>query len=378
MPESPANSGTAPAYELFPKGGLVGDRYRIVRFIARGGMGLVYEAEDIELGDLLALKALKPEIARHDTNLKRFRREIRLARRVTHPNVCRIYDAGIHRDPEEAFEIHFLTMELLHGETLAKLIARRGVLPREDAGRVVSQIGRGLHAAHSVGVVHRDLKSSNIILEDSGPGLRAVITDFGLARSLVPDTATPGPKLTGTGQLLGTPAYFAPELLEGKALTPASDVYSLGVMIYEMVTGKLPFVGRTPFLTALKRLREPFIDPRIHVPDLEPGWVEVIEQCLEREPTKRITPREIIERLQREGLLEVDDLDPGSEAVLGSGGLRLDDREEAETDAVRPAETAPPSPEDEPTQAIRLRLRTWKWILLGLLLTALIAASVLY
>jgi len=373
LPEISTNSGSVPAYDLFPKGELVGNRYRIVRFIARGGMGLVYEVEDMELGDLLALKALKPEVARHVSNLKRFRREIRLARKVTHPNICRIYDAGIHRDAEIGFEIHFFTMELLHGETLARLIARRGVLPRAEAGCIVSQIARGLHAAHSVGVVHRDLKCSNVILEGSGQNLRAVITDFGLARSLVPDTASPGPKLTATGQLMGTPAYFAPELLEGNPLTPASDIYSLGVMIYEMVTGRLPFVGRTPFLTALKRLREPFIDPRDYISDLEPVWVEVIEECLVREPAKRITPREIIERLMHEGGVDLDEL----QAVLGSGGLNLDDRERVKTEEEHRGEKVQPMLEDEPTQVIRPGSWYWKWALLGLSLAALIAVALL-
>jgi serine/threonine protein kinase len=363
------------AYDLFPKGDLVGNRYRVVRFIARGGMGLVYEVKDVETSNSLALKALKPEVARHASNLKRFRREIRLARKVTHSNVCRIYDAGVHRDGEAGFEIHFLTMELLHGETLAKLISRRGVLPREEAGRIVRQIGRGLHAAHSVGIVHRDLKSSNIILEGSGPSLRTVVTDFGLARSLVPDTATPGPKLTATGQLMGTPAYFAPELLEGKPLTPASDIYSLGVMIYEMVTGRLPFVGRTPFLTALKRLREPFIDPRDYVSDLEPMWVEVIEKCLEREPGKRITPKEIIERLSQEEELDLKGIEPRLES---GGGVDLRYEERAVERGDRLSKTPSSANQDEPTQVIHEGSWYWKWTLLTLVLVVLIAAALLY
>lgn len=405
LPESTANSGSFPAYKLFPQNELVGNRYRIVRFIARGGMGLVYEAKDIELGDRLALKALKPEVARHVTNLQRFRREIRLARKVTHPNVCRIYDAGIHRDEDLGFEINFLTMELLHGETLAKVMARRGVLPRAETRRIICQIARGLHAAHGAGVVHRDLKSSNIILDDTGQGLRAVVTDFGLARSLIPDTTTPGPKLTATGQLMGTPAYFAPELLEGEPLSPASDVYSLGVLIYEMVTGRLPFVGRTPFLTALKRLREPFIDPSEYVPDLEPMWVDVIEHCLQREPGQRMTAREVISRFEQAGLMDVDDLDPGSEAVFGSGDLRVEEPlatptgvPEESGEPQEPPElrnegaVAPKSPvlsqhpaveelvekpeEDDDTMEIRPRRSLFWWVLLVLILVAIIVVAV--
>jgi serine/threonine protein kinase len=296
LAEQPIRPGDDVEFSLFNEGDMVDGRYRIVRFIARGGMGLVYEVLDVHLEEALALKALKPEVARQSGNLKRFHREILLARKVTHPNVCRIYDAGLHQG-RSGYEIYFLTMELLHGETLENLLAAPEPLPRFLVRSIACQIARGLRAAHGVGVVHRDLKCGNVLLERSEDGeIRAVITDFGLARSLEPD-AGQGTKLTATGQLMGTPAYFAPELLEGKALTPASDVYSLGVMVYEMVTGQQPFRGRTPFLTALKRLKEEPVDPRAHVPDLEPEWVEVILRCLERDPEKRPTTREFIEWL---------------------------------------------------------------------------------
>lgn len=279
-PEPPRDETSA---DPFAPGDLVAERYRIVRRVARGGMGLVYEAEDVELGGRVALKALRPEIALHTPNLARFRREIHLARRVTHPNICRLYDVGQHVDDQRA--LRFLTMELLHGETLSRLVEREAPLPPERALPIVGQVVSGLAAAHQAGVIHRDFKPSNVLLVETARGPRAVVTDFGLSASI--EEGHDPARLTATGQLMGTLAYLSPEQLEGKVCTPASDIYSFGCVFYLMMTGVLPFKAATPLLTALKRLSDDPRPPRQIVPAIPADLEAVILRCLERRPEDR-------------------------------------------------------------------------------------------
>jgi tetratricopeptide (TPR) repeat protein/tRNA A-37 threonylcarbamoyl transferase component Bud32 len=255
-------------------GELLAGRYRIVSFLGEGAMGEVYEADDLELGEPVAVKVLRPEIARDEQVLQRFKRETQLARKVTHPNVCRVYDLVHHSGEGDGDRRVLLTMELLRGETLADRIARQG------------RLTAALTAAHDAGIVHRDLKSSNVFLVSSPTGLRSVVTDFGLAWSMGP-AGDGADTLTATGELVGSPAYMAPEQVRGEEATPATDVYALGVVMYEMVTGELPFVGKSAFYTALLRLQEPPPSPRTRVPDLDPAWEAVILCCLEREPADR-------------------------------------------------------------------------------------------
>jgi eukaryotic-like serine/threonine-protein kinase len=217
----------------FSTGELVADRYRIVRFIGQGGMGEVYEADDLELRLRLALKTVRPEIARDQQAIERFKREIRIARKVTHPNVCRIFDLGHHRRAPSGHEIIFLTMELLLGETLAERVRRTGRMSTAEALPLAGQITAGLAAAHAAGIVHRDLKADNIILVLSQEGQqtpRARVTDFGLAYAgAAPDRITD--LSTAIEGVAGTPAYMAPEQVEGGKVTAASDIYSLGIVL---------------------------------------------------------------------------------------------------------------------------------------------------
>ena len=282
--------------DIFAPGDLVAERYRIVRRVARGGMGLVYEAEDTELGGQVALKALRPEIALHTPNLARFRREIHLARRVTHPNICRLYDVGQHIDSSRA--VRFLTMELLHGETLSRLLEREAPLPPAKALPIIAQILSGLAAAHAAGVVHRDFKPSNVLLVESARGSRVVVTDFGLSASI--EEGQDPARLTATGQLMGTLAYLAPEQLEGKPCTPVSDLYSFGCVFYLMMTGQPPFKAPTPLLTALKRLSDDPRPPHEIVPGLPADLEAVILRCLRRNPEERF--RSMLEVLAALGL----------------------------------------------------------------------------
>jgi eukaryotic-like serine/threonine-protein kinase len=271
-----------PGSHTFQPDELVAGRYRVIRFIARGGTGEVYEVEDFELRARVALKTLRPELAADDLLLARFRREINLSRKITHGNVCRIFDLGFHDSSRG--RVTFLTMELLAGESLRRRIERAGALGPGEALPIVEQLVEGLSAAHADGVVHRDFKSDNVMLVPSpGTGCpRVVVTDFGLARSGEPSGLT-----TNDGSLTGTPAYMAPEQVSGGEIGPAADIYALGVVMYEMVTGKLPFEGGTAMQVALQRLTTKPRSPRRLVPDLDPRWERAILRCLELQPGRR-------------------------------------------------------------------------------------------
>ena len=285
------NWGAAPS--LKPGDELDG-RYRIVRFIAAGGMGEVYEATDLALGTEVAVKTIRPDLAAREHVMERFRREILLARRVTHPNVCRIFDLGQHCGHKQGEWLHssgrgadvtFLTMELLRGETLRHFLRRSGPLSAEDALPLVEQMADALAAAHEAGVVHRDFKSANVMLVPaSSPEspIRVVVTDFGLAWA--GDTSR---TLTHADHLVGTPAYLAPEQAEGGEVTAATDIYAFGVVLYEMVTARLPFEGDSPISIVLKRFHEEPVSPRDHVPALRRHWETAILRCLERDPRDR-------------------------------------------------------------------------------------------
>jgi tetratricopeptide (TPR) repeat protein/tRNA A-37 threonylcarbamoyl transferase component Bud32 len=291
--------------QSFLPGELVAERFRITCFIARGGMGEVYEAEDIELHERVALKAIRSELLHDGKALDRFKREVHLARKVTHPNVCRIFDlfrqpANPAVGPTQNSDV-FVAMELLEGENLADFLRRQRRLRVSDALPIALQMAAGLGAAHSAGVLHRDFKPANVVLVTGAKGMRAVITDFGLAlRSSqgVSDAAS----VTGTGEVLGTPAYMSPEQVEGKDLTPASDVYSLGLVLYQMVTGTRPFEdSTTPLAMAVRRIKEDPVPPRTLVPDLDLRWDSLIMQCLAREPEVRFqSGDEVAEALRPE------------------------------------------------------------------------------
>jgi tetratricopeptide (TPR) repeat protein/tRNA A-37 threonylcarbamoyl transferase component Bud32 len=310
LPRNPPATGDALS---FAPGEVLAGRYRVVRFLARGGMGEVYEVEDALLGERVAAKTVRPEVARDATAVERFKREIQLARKVTHPNVCRIFDVSHHQPEATSFgaaAVLFLTMELLPGETLAQHLGRSGPMPAEEALPIARQIAAALHAAHQAGVVHRDLKPGNVILvpmtgipgTPGTPGAsgspRAVVTDFGLARAQADDQ---GLTLTAAA-VLGTPAYIAPEQVEGGEITPAVDLYAFGVVLYEMATGKLPFVADTALGTAVKRLTEVPASPRLHAPGIDPRWEAAILRCLERDPARRFaTAPEVIAALDDRG-----------------------------------------------------------------------------
>ena len=236
---------------------LVGNRYEILGMLGSGGMGTVYRARDRELDEIVALKVLKKELASASGMLERFRREVKLARRVTHKNVARTFDIGEHDGDR------FLTMELIEGEMLGSHLARRGRVSLRDTIRIGRDVCAGLSAAHAAGVLHRDLKPENVILARDG---RAVITDFGIARALA--QAELALARTAPG-MIGTPAYMAPEQVEGSTdLDARADLYALGTMLFELVTGKPAWPGDSVIAIAAARILRPPPDARTHLPEL--------------------------------------------------------------------------------------------------------------
>jgi serine/threonine protein kinase len=278
-------NGPSTARSAFNAGDVVADRYKIVRLIGSGGTGEVFEALDTALGVSVALKALKPSVAGSAIQLERFRRETQSARKVTHANVCRIFDMGIQNGSGR--DRFFLTMELLAGDSLADRIENGEPYTPDEALPIAAQIADGLDAAHAAGVIHRDLKPGNIMLLPPPTGRfaqRAVITDFGLALSEEQSDM----RLTESDELVGTPEYMAPEQAEPGPATPATDIYALGLILYEMLSKRRPFeTAGTALATVLVRRRSP---PRpLHevVPGVPAPWEAAIHRCLERDPARR-------------------------------------------------------------------------------------------
>lgn len=281
----------------FRPGVVVGYRYEIRRFIARGGMGEVYEAFDQELQERVALKTVTATACDDLSAVRRLKAEVQLARRVSHPNVCRIYDFGTHRGKEGASPVSFLTMEFVEGETLGVRLRRGGALPVAQAVALGHALLRGLAAAHAAGVLHRDFKSDNVLLRQDGAQLQPLISDFGLARAL--DHAGGQSSSSGRG-LVGTLAYMAPEQLEGQPYTTASDVYSFGLVWYEMLTGELPFKARSsPAVTTLERLTKPVPTPSSKNPLVPAELDPVVLACLRRSVDDRLqTAPAVLARLE--------------------------------------------------------------------------------
>jgi len=261
----------SPGEEL-TKGNTLAERYEIVEELGEGGMGFVYKVFDTKIKEDVALKVLKSEVAAHKDTITRFRNELKYARRITHKNVCRMHDIN------EAAGTNFITMEYVEGETLKSVIKRMGKLKLGNVLSIALQVTDGLAEAHSLGIVHRDLKPQNIMIDKKG---NAKIMDFGIARFV----AGKGP--TVEGMVIGTPEYMSPEQVEGKKADSRSDIYALGVIFYEMVTGKVPFSGESAFSVALKHKSEKPADPRKVNPQLPEGMARAILRCMEKNRNMR-------------------------------------------------------------------------------------------
>jgi serine/threonine protein kinase/tetratricopeptide (TPR) repeat protein len=253
-------------------GDVLGGRFLVVRFIARGGMGEVYEVEDLNLqGIHLALKTVLPQIAGQPHMQKRFEREVLLARQVVHPNLCPIYDI-FHIQATDG-PLTFLTMKLLPGETLGARMVRKARIDLPEAACITKQVAAALTAIHDAGILHRDIKSSNIMLDGAGEEVRVCVMDFGLAHAYLAD----GQTLTALG-VAGTPAYMAPELFRGEPPSKATDVYAFGIVVYEMLTGQLPHISSgNRFQTGND----------VPFDALPPEWKKFIRGCIDPDPSRR-------------------------------------------------------------------------------------------
>jgi serine/threonine protein kinase/Tfp pilus assembly protein PilF len=282
--------------ELAP-GSTFAGRYQIIEEIGKGGMGKVYKVLDKEINTNVALKLIKPEIAADEKTIDRFRNELKTARDITHKNVCRMHDLN----KDEGF--YYITMEYVPGEDLKKSLSRMGLLSAGKTISIAKQISEGLSEAHRLGVVHRDLKPQNIMVDEEG---NARIMDFGIARSLK------AKGITDKGLIIGTPEYMSPEQVEGKGIEHRSDIYSLGIILYEMVTGRVPFEGDTPLSIAMKHKSEIPKDPRELNAQIPDDLSLLILKCMEKKNEERYQSAE-------ELLLELSNVEeklPATEKVI--------------------------------------------------------------
>ena len=288
----PASSGSGPPHPIFSaigatifrEGDVLGGRYEIQKLLGMGGMGAVYKARDMEVERVVGLKVIRPDLAGDPAILARFKQELVLARQVTHKNIIRIYDLN------EADGVKFITMEFIEGEDLRTILLREGKLSPEMAVSIIIQVCAGLQAAHSESVIHRDLKPSNIMRDASG---RVVIMDFGLARTVQ------GDGMTRTGMMIGTMEYMSPEQAMGKDLDARSDEFALGLILYEMLSGFVPFQADSAIASLVKRTQEQ-ASPLLEVDRAIPAPLShIVSKCLERDPNARFSSvQEMIDQLE--------------------------------------------------------------------------------
>src|ERR1700739_46097 len=271
-PSGPRSFVTSYQNVVLQEGDLLGNRYEILALLGEGGMGAVYKAKDREVERVVALKLIRPEMASNPSILARFKQELMTAHQVTHKNVIRIYDLS------EADGVKFITMEFVEGSDLRQLYRKQGKLPPDEAVDIIRQVCMALDAAHSAGIIHRDLKPQNIMRDKSG---RILVMDFGLARSVQSEG------MTQTGALLGTIEYMSPEQAMGKTLDQRSDLFAVGLIFYELLSGKMPFKAETAMASLLMRNQEravPLADIDATVPA---GLSDIVSRCLERDLDRR-------------------------------------------------------------------------------------------
>ena len=250
---------------------IIDGRYRVIKRLGSGGMADVYCAQDQQLGRQVALKLLYRHFAEDEQFVERFRREASSAAGLQHPNIVGIYDRG------EWNGTYYIAMEFIEGRTLKDVIRERGPAPPEAAVDIVLQILRAARFAHQRGIVHRDIKPHNVLIDDDG---RVKVTDFGIARAGASD-------MTETGLIMGTSQYLSPEQAQGKPVDARSDLYSIGIVLYEMLTGRVPFDAESPVAVALKQVSEAPVPPRELNPEIPPALDAVVLRALEKDPARR-------------------------------------------------------------------------------------------
>ncbi|MBB6675525.1 Stk1 family PASTA domain-containing Ser/Thr kinase [Cohnella nanjingensis] len=253
-------------------GHLLSGRYEMVSRVGGGGMALVYKARDILLNRFVAVKVLRQQFMHDDEFVRRFRREAQAAASLSHPNIVSIYDVGQEEDT------HYIIMEYVDGANLNEIIRDRAPLPAAEAVRIASQICDALDHAHHSQIIHRDIKPHNILIGNNG---RVKVTDFGIARAVTSST------ITQTGSVVGSVHYFSPEHAKGVTTGEKSDIYSLGIVLYQMLTGRLPFLGESPISVALKHLQEPFEEPRLVNPSIPQSVENIILRAMRKNPQER-------------------------------------------------------------------------------------------
>jgi serine/threonine protein kinase len=274
-------------HDALTPGTVFDSRYEIVSTLGRGGMGTVYKARDLVLDEIVAIKVLRSEYALDPKMATRFKTEIKLARKVRHKNVCSIHDYGEY----EGFL--YISMEFIEGVDLKRILKEKGAPPFDEAYRLAIQVAQGLQAVHDAGIIHRDLKASNIMCDKDGV---VRLMDFGVAKQY----GAKGGTITSTGQVVGTPEYMSPEQAQGHKLDFRSDVYALGVLVYELFTGQVPFRGDTPISTILKHIHEapPIYGPRSS--KVPAPLVPILRRALAKNPKERqSTVRAVVEELKR-------------------------------------------------------------------------------
>src|SRR5438094_8331525 len=268
LPQAKQSSQSSALYgqPILQPGTVLGQRYMVMQLLGEGGMGAVYKAKDRELNRMVALKVIRPDLARNESIIQRFKQELILAHQVTHKNVIRIYDLG------EAEGLKFITMEYIDGEDLRALIQEKTKLAPQEAVEIMLQVCRALEAAHSVGIIHRDLKPQNIMRDKSG---RILVMDFGLARTLE------GDGMTQTGALVGTMDYMSPEQALGKELDQRSDLFALALIFYELLSDKMPYKADSVVASLLKRTQERAAPVSSHDATIPKALSNVVGKCME-------------------------------------------------------------------------------------------------
>ncbi len=346
--DSDASVLVSPAAVLDPKlssGSLaaLGRRYEVLGEAGHGAMGNVYKARDRETGEIVALKLLKPEIASDEAMVARFKNELLFARKITHKNVCRVYEFN------RVDGVAYTSMEFVEGESLRSVLNRFGGLPLRKAVGISLQICSGLKEAHAQGIVHRDLKPENVMIDSHGD---VKVMDFGIARSMEAVT-----KLTGT--MIGTPAYMAPEQVGGKPVDFRTDIYSLGLMLYEIFTGAQAFQAENAVAVALKQMRESPAPPHEVDPTIPVGIERAILKCIEKDPARRFQSIAELEAALRLPAASASAMAVATARANGAAGVSAGDA------AAWPAAQNPAAVRAQKARTERRGSSAWVWCLVG-------------